>query len=145
MSFLQRIDAWLGKTLFHPLIILLCQVTRQTQYAVSRGLWFLALCQAAYVVDGWAERILVGLLLTMALISATMFADRPNRSFGWFRFLIWSMLIRVLARILTGGAAEYDLIYFVTILFAEYAATISTIPPGRKRQHRAGGTATTRT
>ncbi len=145
MSFLQRIDAWLGKTLFHPPIILLCQITRQTQYAVSRGLWFLALCQAAYVVNGWVERILVCLLLTVALISATMFADRPNRSFGWFRFLIWSMLIRDLASMLAGGAAGYNLIYFVTILFAEYAATISTIPPRRKREQRTGGTATTRT
>src|SRR3546814_13593761 len=41
MSF-AKIDQWIGKTLFVPPIIKLCQLTRQSQFAVSRLFWFIA-------------------------------------------------------------------------------------------------------
>ena len=43
-----RADAWVGKTLFIPPIIKLCQLTRQTQFAVSRLFWFIAALDGFY-------------------------------------------------------------------------------------------------
>ena len=40
--FLTKVDLWLGKTLFVPPIIKFCQLTRQSQFAVSRLFWFVA-------------------------------------------------------------------------------------------------------
>ena len=43
-----EIDHWIGRTLFVPLIIRLCQLTRQTQFALSRLFWFIAALDGFY-------------------------------------------------------------------------------------------------
>src|SRR3546814_5005009 len=50
MSF-AKIDQWIGKTLFVPPIIKLCQLTRQSQFAVSRLFWFIAALDGFYRAD----------------------------------------------------------------------------------------------
>ena len=55
MSIIRRLDIWLGKTLFHPPIILICQRTRQTQYAVHRALWFFSACDCC-TITGTANK-----------------------------------------------------------------------------------------
>ena len=47
MSF-SKIDHWIGKTLFVPPIVKLCQLTRQSQFAVSRLFWFVAAQEGLY-------------------------------------------------------------------------------------------------
>lgn len=37
---LATLDVWVGKTLFVPLIVKLCQITGQSQFAISRLFWF---------------------------------------------------------------------------------------------------------
>src|SRR3546814_1241528 len=37
-----KIDHWIGRMLFVPPIIKLCQLTRQSQFAVARLFWFIA-------------------------------------------------------------------------------------------------------
>ncbi|WP_327752841.1 hypothetical protein VVT58_00375 [Sphingobium sp. SJ10-10] len=135
---LTRLDAWLGMTLFHPPIILLCQLTRQTQYAMYRALWFFACCHATYYAKdaGWGVAVLMWLFTVISFLSAAIEPDRPTSSWGGFRLLIWTMLLIATVSLLRGTDASAVAVRNLIILFAEYAATIRTIPPGRKRERR---------
>ncbi|WP_257540568.1 hypothetical protein [Sphingobium sp. CFD-1] len=139
MTILSRLDAWLGKTLFHPPIIALCQLTRQTQYAISGALWFFACCHATYYAqhDGWGWAIVLWLVTITAFIGATLFPDHERQSSGLFRLFFWSLLLLEIPAMLLVGHVRATAIRDVIILFAEYAATIKTIPPRRKRERNA--------
>ena len=50
---LTSVDVWIGRTLFLPPIIKFCQLTRQSQFAVSRLFWFLAALDGFYQADSW--------------------------------------------------------------------------------------------
>jgi hypothetical protein len=138
MSILRRLDAWLGKTLFHPPIILLCQLTRQSQHAMHRTLWFFVACHATYYAQGasWAVLAFVWFYAVFTFIWAAAFADHPSFSFGLFRFIIWfSFGMEALATAIN-GEIRHAQVREVMILFAEYAATIRSIPPRRPRETR---------
>ncbi|OYW85182.1 MAG: hypothetical protein B7Z20_09565 [Sphingobium sp. 32-64-5] len=139
MIFLHRLDRWLGRTLFHPSIIAACQLTRQTQYAVHRALWFFAFCYAAYFARelGWAWAAYVWLGAVATFVSATWFPDREVRSHGWFRFILWQLLAYDLIGLALADRVSAGIAQTLILLFAEYAATIKTIPPRRKRARRA--------
>jgi len=140
MTILSRLDVWLGKTLFHPPIIALRQLTRQTQYAMYRALWFLAACHATYYAMrdgiGWGWLIFIWGYTVIAFIGATAFADLEARSWGGFRFLIGMIVLLEIPAMLLVGHVRATAVRDVIILFAEYAATIKTIPPRRKRERR---------
>lgn len=138
MSILSRLDAWLGKTLFHPPIILACQLTRQTQYAMHRALWFFAACHATVYLehDDWLWVVFMWFFVAITLISATVCADWPDISVRAFRLFWFFLLIGQVSVTLLGGDLLASAIRSVIILFAEYAATIKTIPPRRKRDRR---------
>lgn len=138
---LSRLDAWLGKTLFHPPIILVCQFTRQTQYAVHRTLWFFAACHATYYAmadgGGWLWSAFLWLFVVAMFASAAFYPDHPARSVGWVRLFFWaSFIIGALASATIGHVTD-STVRSLMILFAEYAATIKTIPPRQKRQRKA--------
>ena len=139
MTILSRLDAWLGKTLFHPPIILACQLTRQTQYAMRRALWFFAACHATVYLehDDWLWVVFMWFFVAITLISATVYADWPAISVRAFRLFWFFLLIGQVSVTLLGGELLASAIRSVIILFAEYAATIKTIPPRRKRGKRA--------
>jgi hypothetical protein len=139
MTILSRLDAWLGKTLFHPPIILACQLTRQTQYAMHRALWFFAACHAIVYLehDDWLWVVFMWFFVAITLLSATLFADWPATSLRAFRLFWFFLLIGQTSLTLLGGDLLAPAIRSVIILFAEYAATIKTIPPRRKREQRA--------
>lgn len=136
MSILSRLDVWLGKTLFHPPIILACQITRQTQHAMSRALWFFASCHATYYIgdEGWGWAAFMWFWTIIAFISAATFPDVETRSWGGFRLLMWVMSILATVSFLHGAETGAAIVRNLIILFAEYAATIKTIPPRRKRE-----------
>lgn len=143
MTALSRLDAWLGKALFHPPIILVCQITRQSQYAIHRAVWFFAACHATYFAmrdgQGWGWLAFLWGYTIIALIGATAFADMEARSWGVVRLLLWIFLaLEMLASAVTGFMAS-SAIRSIMLLFAEYAATIKTIPPRQKRERRAVG------
>lgn len=139
MRILSRLDAWLGKTLFHPPIILACQLTRQTQYAMHRALWFFAACHATVYIehDEWLWVAFMWFFVAVTLLSATLLADWPAISLRAFRLFWFFLLIGQVSLTLFGGDLLASAIRSVIILFAEYAATIKTIPPRRKREQRA--------
>ena len=132
------IDLWIGKTFFIPLIIKLCQITRQTQFAMSRLFWFAATCDGLYRAETLIQSLIFGVLCVVALLTAAFRADFPARSMMPFRLLSLGLF----AFDLMGALSKGDwagIEFWVFVLFAEYAATIRTIPPGPtpKRRHSA--------
>lgn len=127
MSF-AKIDHWIGKTLFIPPIVRLCQLTRQSQFAVSRLFWFIAALDGLYRAETLFGSILWGGISIVMMISAGWRADMPTRSSMFFRLLAVALLVVELLRgATTGELAGVE--FWVFVLVAEYAAIIRTIPP----------------
>ena len=126
--FFTRIDLWIGKTLFVPPIIKLCQLTRQSQFAVSRLFWFIAALDGFYRADTLFSSILWGGVSVLMMITASQRADSPTVSFMFFRLLGVVFLVFDLVKgAATGAWAGTE--FWVFVLVAEYAATIRTVPP----------------
>lgn len=131
-----KVDEWIGKTLFVPVIIKLCQVTRQSQYAVSRLFWFIAALDGFYRAETLFYSVLWGGMSVVMMVTATRRADSPTASFMFFRMLAVVMLM--LDLLLAAASGEWAGVEFwVLVLIAEYAATIRTIPPRALPQSRA--------
>jgi hypothetical protein len=124
----SKVDGWIGRTLFVPPIIKLCQVTRQSQYAVSRLFWFVAALDAFYYAETLFSSLLWGGMSVFMMVTAVRRADSPTASFMFFRLLAAFMF--VLEVLLSAGSGEWEgAEFWIFILVAEYAATIRTIPP----------------
>lgn len=127
MSF-TKVDHWIGMTLFAPPIIKLCQLTRQSQFAISRLFWFIAALDGFYRAETLFGSILWGGLSVIMMVSAARRADSPTVSYMFFRLLV----IFALAADLVKGAATGEwagVEFWIFVLVAEYAAIIRTIPP----------------
>lgn len=125
---LTSIDIWIGKTLFLPPIIKFCQVTRQSQFAVSRLFWFIAALDGFYRSDTWFSSVMFGGLSLFMMITASLRADMPTRSSLLFRMLALLFLVMDVLRGLTMNEWA-GVEFWIFVLIAEYAATIRTIPP----------------
>ena len=124
----SKIDHWIGKTLFVPPIIKLCQLTHQTQFAVSRLFWFIAALDGFYHAKTLFSSILWGGMSVLMMITASQRADHPTISFMFFRLLSIGFLMLDLVK----GAATGDWVgteFWLLVLVAEYAATIKNVPP----------------
>jgi hypothetical protein len=124
----DQIDEWIGKTLFVPPIIKLCQLTRQSQFAISRLFWFIAALDGFYRAETLFGSVLWGGMSVFMMITASRRADHPTVSFMFFRMLALVFLAFDLVKGVTTGAwagAEF----WIFVLVAEYAATIRTVPP----------------
>lgn len=130
------IDAWIGKTLFVPPIIKICQLTRQTQFAVARMFWFIAALDGFYRAETLLWSVIWGVFSLFMMISAVRRADAPAYSAIWFRLIALLFLVLDLLRGATLGewaGSEF----WIFVLFAEYAATIRTIPPAESNSRKA--------
>jgi hypothetical protein len=127
MSF-AAIDHWIGRTLFLPPIIKLCQLTRQSQFAVSRLFWFIAALDGFYRAETLFASLLWGGTSVVMMVLAAKRADHPTQSFMFFRLLAVAFLLSDGARgLVTGQWAGVE--FWVFVLIAEYAAIIRNIPP----------------
>lgn len=125
---LASIDLWIGKTLFLPPIIKLCQLTRQSQFAVSRLFWFIAALDGFYRADTLFGSVMFGGLSLFMMVTASMRADMPTRSSLLFRML--AILFFLLDLVKGATTAEWaGTEFWILVLIAEYAATIRTVPP----------------
>lgn len=136
----SNFDQWLGKTLFVPLIIKLCQLTRQTQFAVSRLFWFIAALDGFYRAETWFSSVLWGGMSLVMMITASQRADQPTATFLFFRMLaVVFFALDLVKGTVTGEWAGLE--FWVLVLVAEYAATIRTIPPLESNKVAAKATA----
>jgi hypothetical protein len=123
-----EVDHWIGKTLFVPPIIKLCQLTRQSQFAIARLFWFVAALDGFYRAETLFASLIWGGLSVVMMVTAARRADNPTVSFMVFRLLAIALLaIDVLRGGMTGEWAGTE--FWIFVLIAEYAATIQTIPP----------------
>ena len=121
-------DVWIGKTLFVPPIIKFCQLTRQSQYAASRLLWFVTALDQLRIASSLASQVIAGLFSLFMMFTASFRADMPAFSMRWFRMVALAFLtLDVTAGVLGNDWKGVEIWLFV--LFAEYATTITTIPP----------------
>ena len=136
---LDTLDHWIGKTLFVPPIVRFCQLTRQSQFAVSRLFWFVAALDGLYRADSLFSSILFGVLSIFMMLTASMRADMPTRSSMWFRMFALAFLILDLAAgAVTGKWAGTE--FWLFVLIAEYASTIRTLPPRERKKSAAEAT-----
>ncbi len=127
MSF-AKIDHWIGKTLFVPPIVKLCQLTRQSQFAVARLFWFFAALDGLYRAETLFGSILWGGISIVMMVSAARRADSPTASFMFFRLLAVLLFVgNLLKGVTTDEWAGIE--FWMFVLVAEYAAIIRTIPP----------------
>jgi hypothetical protein len=124
----SKIDSWIGRTLFVPPIIKLCQLTRQSQFAVSRLFWFVAALDGFYHAETLFSSILWGGMSALMMFTATQRADHPTTSFMFLRLLaVVFFAVDVLKGSLTGEWAGIE--FWPLVLVAEYASTIRVVPP----------------
>ena len=124
----SKIDHWIGRTLFVPPIIKLCQLTRQSQFAVSRLFWFIAALDGFYRADTLFSSILWGGVSVIMMVTATRRADSATESFRFFRMLgLLFLALDVVTAAATGEWAGVE--FWVLVLIAEYASTIRNVPP----------------
>lgn len=127
MSF-AKVDHWIGRTLFVPPIIKFCQLTRQSQFAVSRLFWFIAALDGFYRAETLFGSLLWGGLSIVMMVSAGWRADTPTGSSMIFRLLAVVLLAFDIVRgLVTGEWSGTE--FWIFVLVAEYAAIIRTIPP----------------
>jgi hypothetical protein len=134
---LEKLDSWIGANLFVPLIVKFCQVTRQSQFAVSRLFWFLAALDGFYRAGNLLSALLFGGMSVVMMITASLRADSPTYSNRWFRLLAVLFLVLDIVKGVAAGA-WVGVEFWVFVLIAEYAATIRTIPPREIKQGRPG-------
>lgn len=130
---LTNIDLWIGRTLFVPPIIRLCQLTGQSQFAMSRLFWFIATLDGFYRAETLVSSMVFGGMSIVMMLTASLRADMPTSSTLWFRMLALGFLTLDLVQ----GAANgkwLGIEFWVLVLVAEYAATIRTIPPGEDKK-----------
>ena len=144
---IRRIDTWIGTKLFHPPIIWLCQRSGMTQWAVSAYAWMAAAFTLVVRVRegeiGFA--IAATLMAVISTVSAALWPDMRRRPALWFRLFIWGMvLIDVVGRAVgparpTNDPLIWRIAWDVFGLIGEYAKTITTIPPRKRREHGRAG------
>lgn len=146
---IARIDLWVGKTLFVPLIIRICQLLGWSQhrfYNMTVAIFWLLIIYDWLPGTGWLKRTVDVLFCTCMMIRAAVKPDAPTKKTamcnGIRRFVLLMFFLNLVITIarspdFTGMAFT---ITGLVLLFALYAQTIDTIPPreirepARKRQ-----------
>lgn len=142
---IRAIDNWIGTRLFHPPIIWLCQRAGMTQYAVARYGWMLAAWTLVMRIsfEGVGDWIVSALILAVTVLETWRAAATPDAPTGR------SDGLRLI--ILLFAAIDIGTLLFVTArsgfpglgwshawdlfaLTAEYAKTIRTIPPRKRKE-----------
>ena len=126
-----EVDHWIGKALFVPPIIRLCQLTRQSHFAIARLFWFITALDGFYRSDTLFSSILWGMLSFSMMLTASLRADSPVAGSVFFRLLSVCLLLADLAKgTVSGKFAGIE--FWILVLIAEYAGTIQTLHPREK-------------
>jgi hypothetical protein len=142
---IRRIDHWIGTRLFHPPIIWLCQLTGMTQYAVARYGWMLAAWTLVMRIsfEGIGDWIVSAIILIVTVLEtwrAAVTPDAPTRRSDGLRFVILLFAGLDIGRLIIVSSRygfpgfNWSHAWDLFALVAEYAKTITTIPPRRSNE-----------
>jgi len=149
---IERLDTWVGKTLFIPPIIKFCQLTnmganRFANYAAWIGvLCFLygTMTQDVWTWFDWFLIVGFGFISVVMTIRIGLFPDTEWRGSSMaigrvLRVLFMVVILLAVVGVVTKGLSslEWQHAYFVLALAADYAGMIDRIPPKRKRKKKA--------
>lgn len=141
---------WLGKNLFVPIIIKVCQQTGWSQYKFYNYSTWLALVfmfwtyhdATAWIV--WVFACMTGVLLAYQTFIAGSTPERkPRVGIFWKEMILIIMLVdtAILLLTLSAGTTSHVREFFtenmpweVFALFGEYARSIDSIPPRKKKE-----------
>lgn len=124
------IDEKIAKALT-PMIIWLCQQTKQSQHAVSKAFMFFGWCLwfiGHY--DTTVIMVLSGLCLILTFLSATLVPEYPSRPSFICRVMFLLPFCYYLGKMTD---VELTIGSFLFVL-SEYAKTIDKIPPKKKKE-----------
>jgi hypothetical protein len=137
---LKRFDHWLGKEIFQPPIIWLCQRTGMTQFAVARYGWMLAAWTLVMRIsfEGVGDWVFAALILIVTVLEtwrAAVMPNAPSRGNSGLRFIILIFTAIDIGTLVYTSARHgfpgfsWRHAWDLFALIAEYAKTIGTIPP----------------
>jgi hypothetical protein len=123
----------------HPPIIWVCQKARITQYAFYRYIWCVVAVAFLWALRHGAVWITVGNIIHSCW-RAVDAGTAPNfwvHPLGVIRaVMVGCLVLNIVVQSLLGHLLDWSTIILVLAVAAEYAATISTIPPLMKRADR---------
>lgn len=147
---MRNVDVWVGKRIFQPIAIKLCHLLGINQYRLHSYIWLLVLLWLIYDGPGakpmWADWVIYGLTILVAAlwtVATALVPDRLSRSLFAFR-MVWLIFFTmdVLGVVVTFTQGEPDWLFAALatrhflVLIAEYATTITTLPPKKKKEKK---------
>ncbi len=133
MKYISIADIWIGKNLFHPIIIKICHMLTIGQYFFSRMselLWFM------FLLWGWSEEphswfawTIITILGVLIVVFLELHKDRPRKVSAIFRAIWFGILISDSINL------EWKFIIAdIFQLFCLYAMTLDDLPPAPKSE-----------
>jgi hypothetical protein len=139
---IHKFDLWLGKTMFIPIAIRLCQQFKISQYTLHTYLWlcvwFYWLSQGPHAAGGWLMFGVLSVMATIWVVISALAPDYTRRSLEFVRLMFVLFLLMDLPVFILGVTVSkhFNMPHVLVndfkdwvIVLAEYALTISTIPP----------------
>jgi hypothetical protein len=152
---IHRFDLWLGKTMFIPIAIRICQRLHISQYALHTYIWLFVFFYAVYRgphaygtgLAGWLFYGLVVLFAALWTLIAALVPESTRRSTSWVRHLFVFLMLSDIGFFLPALALAHEPLTSTVIqtvkdwfvVLAEYALTITTIPPLEAKEKKASG------
>lgn len=136
------IDCWVGRTLFVPLIIRVCQRLRISQYRFHNYGWLIGayLQLAAAMAKGEGQSLAFAIALVLTILYGRNLDHQGHDSPAMRWFLLVGNVVHIAAHV-TGRhilfcGPNWDLSCPILLIWlaAEYARTIKTIPPPEERK-----------
>ncbi|MCW2411571.1 MULTISPECIES: hypothetical protein [unclassified Sphingobium] len=135
---MERLDAWLARTIFWPIIIKICQETGCTKWAFGRLCAFLWVCGVILTTKEWTWfwSIFIAIIAISETLSLGLRRDSPYGQSGFARAVFWIALALGIFDAVTGNGHPAQPASTLAMLFSLYAATLPTVPPKRRRENK---------
>lgn len=137
---MERIVKFLGKHLFFPVIIRICQWSRCNQYLFYRIMWSLGyLFIAAESIEyrqPWGMALFIPAFLMCAYVAWVKW-DVPSKGSVGLTFLFLVMAVANTVALLLSGRNPSEDMFSWFICFGEFARLIQTIPPTETKKKEA--------
>jgi hypothetical protein len=132
---IREIDAWIGKTLFHPLIIVVCQMMNWTQYRFAQFTYLFVMMVMFFTSSSWIGYLLFGFQSMMAMMHIVYLPDKSvGESLGGRMFWMGLLIGCSWAYAIGASDALLPLVWLsIGMLTRQYALTIKTIPPREQK------------